>query len=283
MLYDGNPQVLEHVWEDLKSEGKEAAFAKLGSAYLDKMQEKDADGYYAAIKPHMVSGLAEAGLPRALNAVWTALNAGDSAKAKEILKGVGSWFTGLKEEVEQAKAANSEQSKIVSERAKWETEKSLAEGKTLRETTAKEADSDSNKALGKELRSYSRWPFFKGFPPETLVDLGNGIKTRLYNALENDKEYQRAMNALWKQKSPDKAKIVSYHHETLDRIAKDIVDQTIQQRYPGYAKGGSAAGRVAAAAQKKALDSKTAAASVASGKPIYVAMKPKDLVRNPVV
>jgi hypothetical protein len=56
----------------------------------------------------------------------------------------------------------------------------------------------------------------------------------------------------------------------------------VQSRYPGYAKGGSAAGRVAAATVKKAADTKAATVSVTTGKPIYVATRPDNLVREPI-
>jgi hypothetical protein len=125
-------------------------------------------------------------------------------------------------------------------------------------------------------------PFFKDFPRETKVDLGNGIKDRLYSTLKADKAYQIQMKALWGAKSPDKAKIVAYHQTTLKNIAEDIVRTTIQNRYPGYAKGGSAAGKAAAAVVKKETAVKAATQSVATGKPIYVASRPTNLVREPI-
>jgi hypothetical protein len=52
--------------------------------------------------------------------------------------------------------------------------------------------------------------------------------------------------------------------------------------YPGYAKGGAAQGRVAAAAEKKAADTKAGVASVTNNKPIYVASRPANLIRETV-
>ncbi len=123
-------------------------------------------------------------------------------------------------------------------------------------------------------------PFFKDFPYETKVDLGNGIKDRLYAALKADKAYQTQMAAMWKSKTPDRAKMLQYHQAKVDSIATDIVTKTVQNRYPGYAKGGSAAGKAAAAVVKKADATKAAATSVASEKPIYVASRPENLVRE---
>ena len=118
-------------------------------------------------------------------------------------------------------------------------------------------------------------PFFKGFPRETLMDLGVGIKQKLFAQLRGDKAYQTQMDAMWKAKSPDKAKITAYHNAKLDSISEEVVRSVIQNRYPGYAKGGAAAGRVAAAADKKGADKVAADKSVATGKPIKVAIKPK--------
>ena len=50
--------------------------------------------------------------------------------------------------------------------------------------------------------------------------------------------------------------------------------------YPDHAKGGSAAGRVAAANQKKEAVVKADAAAVSTGQPQYVAVKPKNLNRE---
>lgn len=279
----GDGSIWDNIIADLKDENKLDSVPKLVASGLDKLRDLDVNGYYSTVKPHMLSGLQEAQFPQALNAVYAALNAGDTAKAKAILKGTADWFTGLKTEVDKAKAEQSDSAKLSTERQKWETEKAQAESKTFRESTALEADKYSNTALGSHLKTYLKMPFFKGFPRGTLIDLGNGIKANLYSALENDKAYQTQMKAMWGQKSPDKTKITAFHKATLDRIAKEVVDKTVNQRYPGYAKGGSAAGRIAASKEKQAASARASATSVATSKPIYVATKPKDLVRNPVV
>ena len=125
-------------------------------------------------------------------------------------------------------------------------------------------------------------PFFKDFPYDTKVDLGNGIKDRLYSALKADKAYQLQMSTMWKAKTPDRAKMIQYHEAKVQSIASDIVTKTVQNRYPGYAKGGSAAGKAAATVAKKVTSDKAAVQSVASGKPIYIAVRPTNLVREPI-
>jgi hypothetical protein len=127
-------------------------------------------------------------------------------------------------------------------------------------------------------------PYFKDFPRESKIDLGNGIKERLYAALKSDRAYQAQMSALWKggNNATNNAKIQKVHQDWLNDHSVEVVTKTVQQRYPGYAKGGTAAGRVAAAADKKTADTKAGVASVTNNKPIYVASRPTNLIRETV-
>ena len=117
-------------------------------------------------------------------------------------------------------------------------------------------------------------PFFKSFSRENFIPLGNTIKADLYEDLKADKAYQAQMKAMWGAKTPDRAKITEYHKAKVEAIADRIVRTAVQKMYPGYAKGGSAAGRVAAVEAKKTAQAKVETAAAASGKPIYVAAKP---------
>jgi hypothetical protein len=82
------------------------------------------------------------------------------------------------------------------------------------------------------------------------------------------------MKAMWGAKTPDRAKIEEYHKAKVDSMAEDLVRGVVQKMYPGYAKGGAAAGRVAAKAAKVATAAKVDAKAVATNKPVYVAQKP---------
>jgi hypothetical protein len=285
LLYSANPQLWKNVLEDLKASGHPEAFGKLAGSFIAELKAHDVDAYYNEVsKPTVLSGLEEAGFAGAYNRVLSMLNDGKVAEAKAALQSIGKWFTDLRNEL-------SETSKISKERERWESEKAeAAKGETAKATKAWEssvatdADAYNNTALGKALAPFLVMPFFKDFPRETKIDLGNGIKAHLYATLRSDKAYQTQMSALWKggNTPANNAKIQAYHKQTLDRIAQDIVTRVVQNRYPGYAKGGSAAGRVAAAAAKKATDAKASAASVTSGKPIYVASKPKNIMREDI-
>jgi hypothetical protein len=298
LLYSADPTLWTNVIEDLKSAGHIEAFGQLAPSFLENLKEVDSKAYYAAIQPHFVAGLNEVGFPRFLANLNEALEAKDETGAskpniealKAWVKQSSDWF---KEQDDAEKARTKvpedtpERKKFLAEKAEFEKTKTAdteAKVKQFEEGVATDAEHYNNRTLGKALAPFLKMPFFKDFPRETMVDLGNGIKDRLYSTLKADKDYQRQMAAMWKggNTPANKANIATYHNAKLDSIAQDIVTKTIQNRYPGYAKGGSAAGRVAASTEKKAADVKAGVQSVASGKPIYVATRPTNLIRDAI-
>jgi hypothetical protein len=289
-LYAGDPTLFDDILEDLKAEGKTEAFGKLAPAFLDKLKTTDEKAYYAAFAPHFLSGLDEVNIGGAIAGVLEALKVADDAdpkalldaitKAKGVAGGMDKWLKGLQEKAQKSKAAelDPERQKLAEDRKaflKQQEDFKTNQTKEFQKGVAVELEKENNKSLGTALKSYLKMPFFKGFPRETLVDLGNGIKTRMYDTLKADKTYQAQMKALWGAKNPDSAKIKEYHNAKVSSIAEEIVRLTVQQRYPGYAKGGSAAGRVAAANAKNDATKKADAAAAATGKPVYVPQKPK--------
>src|ERR1700674_1727752 len=296
LLYAADPKLWDNVIEDLKTAGHPEALGALAPSYLSKLKEHDKTAYYETIQPHFFEGLKEVGMDRFLNSMNEALLEKDAeGKPAPNLKNITAtiaeinrWFKEQEKEAQdKAKGPvdTPERKKFLAEKAEFErtkTEDGQRRQKKFESGVAEECDKYNNKALGKVLGTYLRMPFFKDFPYDTKVDLGNGIKDRLYAALKADKAYQTQMSAMWKQKNPDRVKMVQYHTAKLNTIAEEIVRATVQNRCPGYAKGGSAAGRVAAATVKKVADNKAAVASVASGKPIYVASRPENLVREPI-
>lgn len=289
-LYNSDPTLFDDIYEDLKSEGKTEAFGKLLTPFIDKVKASDPDAYYASFQPHFLAGIEEVNLNGALSGLVKTLTlpegakpeevAAAFAKAKEIAEGANNWYKDLKgkQEAAKTKKVDPDRLKLEADRKKFEEDQTkfkTNQTKEFQEKVGNECETYNNQSLGKELKGYLKMPFFKGFPRETLLDLGNGIKQHLYATLKDDKTYQAQMSAMWKSKSPDKGKIVEYHNTKLDTIAADVVRQTIQKRYPGYAKGGAAAGRVAAANTKKEETKKVDAAATASGKPVYVAQKPE--------
>lgn len=301
LVHAGDPQIWKNIVEDLRSENHLEALPKLAAGGLDILKETDKAQFEEVFAPHFVQALVDVNMPVAIGSLEKYIgvlekeltdgsyagNKNGLGALKQIASDMKTWITDLQNEQKTKKDAatkvDPEREKFLKEKEEFNKQRTEAEQKEatkFKESVATECDSYSNKALGAALKPFLKMPFFKDFPRETLIDLGNGIKERLYNALEKDSAYQIQMKNQWKQKSPDRGKITEYHKTKLDAIAKEIVENTVKQRYPGYAKGGSAAGRVAAAAAKKETSTKAAAQSVATGKPIYVATKPKDLVRD---
>jgi hypothetical protein len=292
LLYNGDATLLDNIIEDLKSEGRIDAFGKLAAPFLDKLRDLDRKSYNDTVAPHILSNLESANLPGALAGLVQALNDPDPAKAvaaaKEIAQDMNGWYNKIKQEhADKLKAAKAEptpeQLKFQKEREEFTKQKQEFEkGKQteFQNAVASVLEKSNNQLLGKSLGPYLKMAYFKEFPRTALVDLGNGIKNNLYQALKANKDYQRQMGAMWKEKSPNKDKIKEYHDATVEGMAEDVVRQTIETRYPGYAKGGQAATRVAAAATKTAAVNKADATAVVTGKPQYVAEKPKNLNRE---
>jgi len=294
-LYAGDPQLIQNIVEDLKEQGKLNALGKLAPAFLDAVKTHDEAAYKTLIEPHALSVLQNANMPGVLsafaklftdpnlNSADPALKATAQAKALEVAKAIsddmGGWYKTLEEKNKAAKA-----SEVSPERQKLEEDrktflKEQEDFKTNQSTefkngVAKVCESHNNKLLGAELGPFLRMPFFKGYGKENLMPLGNTLKSNLYAALKADNAYQIQMKAMWGAKTPDKAKIEEYHQARVASIAKEIVRNTVQAMYPGYAKGGAAAGRVAAVTDKKAAGAKVEASAAATGKPIYVPQKP---------
>lgn len=296
-LYAGDPELAADIYSDLKAENKLEAFPKLASAFLDKLKSENRDEYYKIHGPHFVSALEETNIPGVFKGIENALTSlKDDSKPEEIKAAVQKalsiaqratkWAVDMKEQhgkkeedtalSPERKKLEDERKRFMDEQTKWKTNQT----KAFQTDVAKEAETTDLRTLGKELGSFLKMPFFKGFPKETQRNLAAGVIGRLRQALTSDGVYQAQMKALWGAKEPSKSKLLEYHNTKVASIARDIVTKEVQDRYPTYRKGGAAAGRVAAAQVKKEQQSKQDAAAVASGKPVYVATKPKELVRN---
>lgn len=276
LLYAGDPRLFDQLIEDFKAENKLDAFGKLASPFLDKLRGVDEKAYFDAVKPHFFQGLVDANLPGVLGALSKAL-AGETPNL-EVVKGLigemTQWFDNLRNSVE-----TKDKTKLDPERQAFEKERTefqTSKQKEFQTGVATSCDSHNNTALGTALKPFLKLPFFKGFTRDSLIDLGNGLKGKLFSELKADATYQAQMDAFWSAKSPDKAKIEQYHKAKVDTMAKRIVQTMLETRYPGYAKKTSAAG--AAAGRGKPAAAAAAAKGVADQpqqtKPLFVQTKP---------
>jgi hypothetical protein len=294
-LYEGNPELIKDIVEDLQAQGKLNALGKLAPAFLDAVKTHDEAAYKTLIEPHALAVMVGANMPTVLQAfakVFTnadlnstdpAVKATAQAKALQICKDIsddmGGWFKNLEEKNKAAKAAevSPERQKLEDDRKAFlrqQEEFKTNQSTEFKNSVAKVCESHNNKLLGAELAPFLKMSFFKGYGKENLMPLGNTLKQNLYAALKSDNAYQIQMKAMWGSKTPDRAKIEEYHQARVASIARGIVQDTVSKMYPGYTKGGAAAGRVAAAADKKAAVAKVENAAAATGKPIYVPQKP---------
>ena len=179
------------------------------------MKATDETAYYEAFKPHFFDGLKASNVGAFVTQFNAALAAKDATGASKpdmdtIAKLVGAitgWYGDLEKEAKNKTTApvdTPERKKFLTEKAAFEktrTEDNQRKQQEFENSVATEADHKNNIILGKVLGGFLKMPFFKDFPYETKVDLGNGIKERLYAALKADKAYQIQMDAMWKQKT----------------------------------------------------------------------------------
>jgi hypothetical protein len=282
LLYAGDKTLWSNVYEDLVAQGKEDVYGKTIENGLEHLRSVDEAAYYGVVKGTTVDALQSSGFTEAVNSAWQCLAKGDVEGAKSVLKQVGSWFTSLREEVGSEAKLNKALSEREEKLQTKEAESQKAERGKVETGVAESCEKSSNQILGKSLGGFLRQPYFREFPYDTKVVIGNQIKEALYAELKADKTYQSQMSVMWKQKSIDKAKMVGIHEAKLQDIGDRIVRSTITKMYPNWAKGGSAAGRVASAVASKANTTKAAAQSISTMKPIYVAARPESLVRDSV-
>jgi hypothetical protein len=144
-----------------------------------------------------------------------------------------------------------------------------------RNAIVSEADKGNIRMLGKSLTPFLKMAFFQGLGKPALSELGKDIRSALYNSLTNDKAYQSAMKGFWSQKTPNRDQILQYHNAKVESIADRIVRDTVQLRYPMYAKGGAAAGRVAAKTTAAGAGKQIGGAGTTPKTATYVAQRPK--------
>ena len=298
---DKNAELIADVVADLKDQGKLANLGTLNSALLDATKTNDEKGYYKAFAPHFAAGLEEVNMPGAINGLVAALTSpeladADPAKAasaavsavkaaKEIAGGLKKWYDNLAAANAKTKEAvvSPERKQLDADRAaflKQQEEFKTNQSTEFKNSVASTLEKSNNQLLGAELKAFLQMPFFKGFGRENLIPLGTTIKNELYAALKADPAYTLQMKSMWGAKTPDRQKIEEYHKARVASVAGDLVRGVVQKMYPSYSRGGAAAGRVAAVAEKKAVQGKVEQQAVATGKPIYVAVKPKDLDRT---
>jgi hypothetical protein len=285
-LYDPekNAELINDVVEDLKAQGKIGNLKTLTKSMLEASKTNlSKEEFYSVYAPHFLDGLREAKFGPVVGALSKVLSDPDPAKAiaaaKEIAADMKSFYDELENEQKAAKTEelSPERKKLNDERAaflKQQEDFKTNQTKEFQNSVASVCEKANNTTLGADLGHYLKLPFFTGFTRANLTPLGNMIKTDLYATLKADSAYQTQMKAMWGAKTPDRAKIEEYHKARVASISADVVRNAVQRMYPGYNKGGAAAGRVAAAAVKKTEQAKVEQKAVATGQPIYVAQKP---------
>lgn len=274
-LYSGDGKVLDDLLSDMKSAGKGEAFGKLASPFLDRLAEHDPKAYAAALRPRVVENLVQSGLPDMLAAFDEALSAvgadGKPAPNIELIKGlvkeIQRWFNAEKSAVDGMKKSVSDPDRqaFEAERTQFQSERQ----KAFESEVTGDWNRVNNQALGEALKPYLKLPFAKNWTDKTKISIAREITNNLLSELSSDKTYQSQMDAFWSESKPDKSKIINYHRGKLDLMAKRVVRETLEARYPGFSS-------VKGAPSPNGAKKPAVVAAPAPGKPIYQTSKPKE-------
>src|SRR5579862_6966415 len=93
LLYSGDPQLVQNVVADLKEEGKLDSLGKLTGHFLEATKTEDPEAFVGLQRSILLDSLYESNFPQTVNALSAALKAGDTDKAKSIVRSVVRWFT----------------------------------------------------------------------------------------------------------------------------------------------------------------------------------------------
>lgn len=275
-LYSGDPRVIDDLIEDFKRENKLDAFGKLAQPFLDKLRTTDEKAYRAALRPHFFQGLVDSNFPTVLGALSEELGAEkpNVDKLKGIVSNIAKWLDGERNAVESGAKANLDPDRQAFEKER--TEFQTAKQKEFQASVNADWNRENSRVLGEALRPYMKLPFAKNWTDGTKQSLAREIMGTLLTDLTADKTYQSQMDALWNTKSPDKAKILDYHKAKVETIGKRIVNQVLENRYPGFRKATSTI---------KAKPATTTTEAPRAGRPSFITTKPAldqmDMTKDP--
>src|SRR5579862_4140689 len=153
LLYSGDPQLVQNVVEDLKSEGKLDSLGKLAGHFLEAAKQETPEAFVELQRGLLVESLYEANFPATINTLSAALKAGDSDRAKGIVKSIVRWFSGEQDTDSQRLSSM----KAAAQHQEAERRASETKYQTLIQENQTQRNSISNVELGKQLK-----PFLQG-------------------------------------------------------------------------------------------------------------------------
>ena len=278
LLHAGDGRVVKNIYEDMKAAGKGESFGKLASPFLEQLQEVDPKAYASTLRPHLVQHLVAANLPGVLEGLSAALSAvgADNKPApnidalKHLVGEITRWFGEEKKAVDGMKKTSLDPDRQAFEKRVSDFES--GQKKAFETEVHGDWNKLNNQSLGEALRPYLKLPFAKNWTDATKTSVAREITQTLLGELASDKSYQSQMDAYWSDAKPEKSKIINFHKGKLDLVAKRIVKDVLDARYPGFAsvKGAPVAAKPNGAARPHATP-----AAGSPAKPIFQSTMPK--------
>lgn len=217
LLEAGDPKVLDQILED-SPEG----FKRLAPHYLDRLQKADPQAYGAALQPHFVRALSDAGLPNVLNFLASKLS--DNPEVLSVVRSMQTWFDEQKSLADRSKSdvLAPDRERLNTERQQFEKERRETFERGIAQTMTTHIQSE----LGSRLRPYVA--AINALPPAIQQDVARASMSTLARALEADKAYQTQINAMMNARKPDQAKIISLNKAKVSALADSIIAAVVK-------------------------------------------------------
>lgn len=247
ILYAGDKRGIDEFYNNSVKAGKPEALGKLAPHVLALTKAKDPAAYDKVVGPAVVQYLRDDKFPDMFNALSKAIQAKNFDAATQLSAEVVRWFTEMD---------GAHKTTVSEGQQQWEKDKEdFAKNQrvTFNKDVGQAAVDISNKYIINSLRPIVKGnPFFKNFSQPMMQGVVRSVLSELQKTHGKDKVYQGQMDALFNVDSPDRAKLLGYHDESVKNIVDRVTKEVLDRDYPNYAKKGTGQKKTVTATPKPA-------------------------------
>jgi hypothetical protein len=218
-LKDGNPEVLDAFFKDFP-EGA----AALAPHYMEKLAAANPTAFSAAIAPHAISMLEQAGVGGHLDSI---LNETDPARAKALVQQLAEWFRGQKSNVAQLKTQpqkNPAADRITEQQKQLETEREQLFSERVSEKVTSSVNPEIQKTVDQYAKQYK-------LNDTQKMHFQNALQQKIVAEMNGDKTYKQQVDLRKANKGRTHDSVASYISSEFNRRLKDAAFATAKEIY----------------------------------------------------
>jgi hypothetical protein len=235
---------------DSLSEDTQAGLARMAPAILNRLAESDADAYTAAVLPHFVEALKGSELASSFNGLVDALNEKPPAWLKpeqraewtndrlsrvlEHAGTMGKWFQAQEQRVKElGKDGGQAKPKLDGQPGEKSEGSTTANPQFWKENVYPETNAHAEQAFDKELRPWAEKLAKAGFrlsDAKKTALASEFVRGVIAEAVKNG-DYTNQMGRYNRQRSPDRASVVSLFRSEFNRHASRVLEGLIKRDY----------------------------------------------------